>query len=72
MGHERLNSYFNTNFALWKHHGWNLDTIERMVPWERYVYMELLQAWIREEEKKRLEYEAQMRARSQSQGRRHG
>lgn len=71
MGHEKLGSYFNSNFALWKHHGWSLDVIESMMPWERSVYMDLLSEYIKEEEKRRLEVEAQMKAHQQSIQRRH-
>lgn len=70
MGHERLSQYFNTNFALWKHHNWSLEIIEAMMPWERYIYMELLQSWIREEEKRRHEENQQAKARIQSEIRR--
>jgi hypothetical protein len=70
MGHEKLASYFNTNFALWKHHQWSLDIIEAMMPWERYVYMELLSSWIKEEEVRRKELEAQHKATMQSINRR--
>lgn len=71
MGHEKLGNWFNSNFALWKHHGWSLDVIESMIPWERSVYMDLLSEYIKEEEKRRLEVEAQMKAHQQSIQRRH-
>ena len=53
MGHERLGNYFNINFALMQHHHWSLSDLESMVPWERYVYIDLLQEFIKIEDQKR-------------------
>lgn len=49
MVHEDLASYYKTNFALIQHHHWSLTEIEAMVPWEREVYITLLQQYIEEE-----------------------
>tara|TARA_R100000008_G_C3563523_1_gene157670 strand:+ start:493 stop:642 length:150 start_codon:yes stop_codon:yes gene_type:complete len=32
-----------------QHHKWNLSDIENLVPFERQVYVLLLQQWIKEE-----------------------
>ena len=61
MGHERLANYYNTNFALMQHHHWSLSDLENMLPWERYVYIDLLQEFIRLEEQKRRDAEAAAR-----------
>ena len=49
MAHEDLESYFKTNFALMQHHKYSLTEIENMIPWERDIYLTLLQQYIEEE-----------------------
>ena len=49
MAHEDLESYFKTNFALMQHHKYSLTELENMIPWEREVYLTLLQHFIEEE-----------------------
>ena len=49
MAHEDLESYFKTNFALMQHHKYSLTELENMIPWEREVYLTLLQQHIEEE-----------------------
>jgi hypothetical protein len=43
---------FQTNFALMQHHKYSLTEIEGMMPWEREIYLSLLQEHIREENEK--------------------
>jgi len=62
MGHDKLGNYYNTNFALMQYHHWSLSDIESMMPWERYVYIDLLQNYLKEEERKRKDMEAQQKA----------
>ena len=52
MAHEDLESYFKTNFALMQHHKYSLTELENMIPWEREVYLTLLQQYIEEEKLK--------------------
>ena len=49
MAHEDLEAYFKTNFALMQHHKYSLTELENMIPWEREVYLTLLQQFIEEE-----------------------
>jgi hypothetical protein len=49
MAHESLESYYKTNFALIQHHKYSLTELENMIPWERDVYISLLQQYIEEE-----------------------
>jgi hypothetical protein len=35
-----------------QHHKWSLSDIENMIPFERQVYVLLLQQWLREENKR--------------------
>lgn len=52
MGHDKLSNYYQTNFGLMQHHHWSLDSIESMMPWERYIYIDMLQQFLMDEEKK--------------------
>jgi|TARA_A100001015_G_scaffold307882_1_gene404532 hypothetical protein len=52
MAHMNLESYFRLNFALMQYHKYSLTEIENMMPWERDVYVSLLQNHIKEEEEK--------------------
>jgi hypothetical protein len=49
MAHESLASYYKINFALLQHHKYSLTDLENMMPWEREVYVSLLQQYIEEE-----------------------
>tara|TARA_Y100001968_G_C19178680_1_gene629258 strand:+ start:459 stop:635 length:177 start_codon:yes stop_codon:yes gene_type:complete len=52
MAHMSLESYFKLNFALMQYHKYSLTEIENMMPWERDIYVILLQNHIKEEEEK--------------------
>jgi hypothetical protein len=52
MGHESLETFYRINFALMQHHKYSLTDIENMIPWEREVYLSLLEQYIEDEEKK--------------------
>lgn len=49
MAHADLASYYKTNFALMQHHKWSLTELDGMMPWEKEVYISLLQQHIEEE-----------------------
>ena len=49
MAHIDLESYFKLNFALMQHHKYSLTEIENMMPWERDIYLGLLNQYIEEE-----------------------
>jgi len=44
-----LESYFRLNFALMQYHKYSLSEIENMIPWERDIYVGLLQQHLEEE-----------------------
>ena len=52
MSHISLESYFKLNFALMQHHKYSLTEIENMMPWERDIYLALLNQYIEEENAK--------------------
>ena len=47
-----LSSYFELNFALMQYHKYSLTEIENMIPWERDVYVAMLQNHLEEEKLK--------------------
>ena len=49
MAHIDLESYFKLNFALMQHHKYSLTEIENMMPWEREIYLGLLNQYIEDE-----------------------
>ena len=49
MAHMNLESYFKLNFALMQHHKYSLTEIENMMPWERDIYVGLLNQYIEEQ-----------------------
>ena len=49
MAHIDLESYFKLNFSLIQHHKYSLTEIENMMPWERDIYVGLLNQWIEDE-----------------------
>ena len=52
MSHTSLEMYYKTNFALMQYHKYSLSDLENMMPWEREVYVTLLQQYIEEENAK--------------------
>ena len=57
-----LEEYFRLNFALMQYHKYSLTEIENMIPWERDVYVGLLQQHLEDEELKRKQQQAQANA----------
>jgi hypothetical protein len=53
-----LENYFRLNFALMQYHKYSLTEIENMMPWERDIYVALLQAHLEEEKMKESQRQA--------------
>jgi hypothetical protein len=49
MAHINLESYYKINFALMQHHKYSLTELENMIPWEKDIYLTLLEQYIEEE-----------------------
>jgi hypothetical protein len=47
-----LENYYRLNFALIQYHKYSLTEIENLMPWERDIYVALLQQHLEEEELK--------------------
>ncbi len=61
MSHEELTSYMQTNFALMKFHKYTLEDLENMLPWEREVYIILVENWVKEQNDRARERESKQR-----------
>lgn len=48
MTHETLANYLETNFAVMHHHGWDADYFESITPFERGIYVTLLNEHMRD------------------------
>tara|TARA_Y100001972_G_scaffold113417_1_gene148112 strand:- start:266 stop:442 length:177 start_codon:yes stop_codon:yes gene_type:complete len=49
MAHIDLESYYKVTFSLMQHHKYSLTEIENMMPWERDIYLALLNQYVEEE-----------------------
>ena len=47
--HDSLENMYKTNFALMQHHKYSLTELENMMPWEREVYLMMIDEWVTEE-----------------------
>ena len=61
LSHDSLVNHFKTNFALMQHHGYSLTELDGMVPWEREIYIALLQDHIQKENERVQQQNAKMR-----------
>jgi hypothetical protein len=58
MVHMSLEGYFKLNFSLMQYHKYSLTEVENMMPWERDIYVVLLQQHLEEEERKQKQQQA--------------
>jgi hypothetical protein len=58
MSHMDLEAYFRINFAMMQFHKYSLTEIENMIPWERDVYVGMLQQHIEDENLKEKQRQA--------------
>ena len=57
IAREDLESYYKINFSLMQYHKYSLTELENMMPWERDIYIALLQQYIEEQNLKRQQEE---------------
>ena len=65
MGYQKLAVYYKTMFSLMNHHSWSLSEMENLIPWEKQVYVDLLEDWIKQKEQEAREQEQQLKAQQQ-------
>ena len=64
LGYDTLMNYYKTNFSLLQYHKYNLTEIEAMMPWERFIYIDMLKEHIKHEEDMMRDQAAQQKAQS--------
>tara|TARA_B100000287_G_scaffold137318_1_gene129266 strand:- start:302 stop:478 length:177 start_codon:yes stop_codon:yes gene_type:complete len=52
MSHMDLENYYKINFALLQYHKYSLTEIENLIPWERDIYIGMLQKHLEDEKLK--------------------
>lgn len=62
LGYDSLMNFFRTNFSLMQHHKYNLSDIENMMPWEKFIYVDMLSQHIKHQEDLMRDQAAQQRA----------
>jgi len=50
---ENLANYYRTNFALMQHHGYRLEELDNLIPWEKEIYVSMVSAYVKEQEEKK-------------------
>lgn len=63
LGYDSLMNFFKTNFSLMQHHKYSLSDIENMMPWEKFIYVDMLKQYIKNLEDQERDRAAQMKAR---------
>ena len=53
MAHINAESYYELMFSLMQYHKYSLTEIEKMMPWEREIYVNLLRNYLEAEKLKR-------------------
>lgn len=62
FGYDNIVNYYKTNFALVQHHKYSITELENMIPWEKHLYIDLLQDFIKTQEQNRRDLEAANKA----------
>lgn len=63
FSYDKLPNFFKTNFAMMQHHKYSLSDLENMMPWERAIYIDMLQEHIKRLEEQNRDMAAQARRR---------
>lgn len=53
LSHTNLTIYYNKVFGMAQHHKYSIFDIEKLMPFERDLYYDLLVSYIREEQEKK-------------------
>jgi hypothetical protein len=63
FGYDTIANHYKTNFAMMQHHKYSLTELENMMPWEKFLYVDLLSEHIKKLEQDRRDQEAANKAR---------
>lgn len=62
MSHMDLEAYYRINFAMMQFHKYSLTELENLIPWERDIYVGMLQQHIEDENLKEKQRQASANA----------
>lgn len=62
LGYDNLMNYYKTNFSLMQHHKYSLSDIDNMIPWEKFIYVDMLKQYIKHQEDLMRDQAAQQKA----------
>ena len=62
LSHNTLANYYSTVFALVQHHKYSISEIENLIPYERDIYISMLQEHLKKEKERQEQRAAQQRA----------
>lgn len=62
LGYDSLMNFYKTNFSLMQHHKYSLSDIENMMPWEKFIYIDMLTQYIKHQEDLQRDQAAQRKA----------
>jgi hypothetical protein len=62
LGYDSLMNYYKTNFSLMQHHKYSLSDIENLMPWEKFIYVDMLKQYIKHQEDLARDQAAQQKA----------
>ena len=63
LGYENLANYYKTNFSLLHHHKYSLEEFDEMIPWEKQIYIKMLTDYIKEQNERLKQLQAQRNTR---------
>ena len=49
LSHTTLAAHYENMFALAQHHNYSFDEMEKMIPFERYIYLDMLIEFLKEQ-----------------------
>lgn len=52
MSEDSLINHYHTNFQLMQHHNYSLSDLNNMMPYERQMYVSLLENYLKEEKER--------------------
>jgi len=61
LGYDNLKNYYSTNFTLMQHHKYSLTELDNLIPWEKQIYVKLLENHVKEQNERLKLAQAQRR-----------
>lgn len=62
FGYDDITNYYKTMFSMMQFHKYSLTELENMMPWEKFVYIDLLSDHLKRKEEERRDREAANKA----------